>query len=74
MILQTRACVCRAVAVDPLSAGTPRPRRDDFPTSRAILDHAGIQLSWSWCRRDREARNREIREPETGTDFDIEAL
>jgi len=50
------------------------PGEHDFPSSRAILDHAGIQLLWSWYRRDREARNREIREPETGTDFDIEAL
>lgn len=50
------------------------PGEHDFPTSRAILDHAGLQLLWSWYRRDREAQNREIRERPMGTDFDMEVF
>lgn len=50
------------------------PGEHDFSTSRAILDHASLQLLWSWYRRDREAQNREIRERPTGTDFDMEVF
>ncbi len=34
----------------------------DFPSSQAILDHATLQLLWSWYRRDRDARNRTLLE------------
>lgn len=48
------------------------PGEHDFPTSRAILDHAALQLLWGWYRRDRDAQNRAIRENQTDTEFDIE--
>jgi hypothetical protein len=34
----------------------------DFPNSQAILNHATIQLLWSWYRRDRDSRNRDLLE------------
>ncbi len=49
------------------------PGEHDFPTSRALLDHAGLQLLWSWYRRDREAQNRALREQGTDPEFDIES-
>jgi hypothetical protein len=35
-----------------------------FPSSQAILDFATIQLLWSWYRRDRENRNRQLLDDE----------
>ena len=33
------------------------PGGHDFPSSQALLEHATLQLLWSWYRRDREAWN-----------------
>jgi hypothetical protein len=38
-----------------------QPGEHDFPDPQAILDHATIQLLWSWYRRDRQAWNEERR-------------
>ena len=43
----------------------------EFPSSQALLDYATIQLLWSWYRRDRETRNRELLE--NPSDPDVES-
>ncbi|AMV36381.1 hypothetical protein [Planctomyces sp. SH-PL62] len=40
------------------------PGEHDFPTSQALLEHATIQLLWSWYRRDRQAWNEKLEENE----------
>ncbi|APW61066.1 hypothetical protein [Paludisphaera borealis] len=50
---------------------------NDFPSSQAILEHATLQLLWSWYRRDRDSRNRSLLEdptdPDVATDVDAES-
>jgi len=47
-------------------------RRDggaaEFASSQAILDHATMQLLWSWYRRDRDSRNQSLLEHPTDPD------